>query len=89
VKIRLVNSGRALHVMQHPIHLHGQRFVVLARDGLSNDNMVWRDTVLVPAGSTLDILVDASNPGRWMLHCHIAEHLEAGMHMLFTVGPPG
>lgn len=88
-KIRLISDRGALHVMQHPIHLHGQRFVVLERDGLPNDNLVWRDTVLVPAGSTVDILLDASNPGKWMLHCHIAEHLEAGMHMLFTVGPSG
>ncbi len=89
VKIRLVNERQSLHAMQHPIHVHGQRFVVLERDGLPNENMVWRDTVLVPAGSVVDILLDASNPGRWMLHCHIAEHLEAGMHMVFTVTPSG
>ena len=41
--------------------------------------------VIVPVGSTVDILVDASNPGRWMLHCHIAEHLQAGMMMPFIV----
>ncbi len=89
VKVRLVNERHSLHAMQHPIHVHGQRFVVLDRDGLPNDNMVWRDTVLVPAGSVIDILLDASNPGKWMLHCHIAEHLEAGMHMVFTVTPSG
>ncbi|MFL5606351.1 MAG: multicopper oxidase domain-containing protein [Gemmatimonadaceae bacterium] len=27
----------------------------------------------------------ASDPGQWMLHCHIAEHLEAGMKMVFEV----
>jgi FtsP/CotA-like multicopper oxidase with cupredoxin domain len=30
-------------------------------------------------------LVELSNPGRWMLHCHIGEHLEAGMHTVVTV----
>jgi FtsP/CotA-like multicopper oxidase with cupredoxin domain len=86
VKIRLVNDARTVHAMQHPIHIHGQRFLVLERDGQPNDNLAWKDTVLVPAGSVVDILLDASNPGQWMLHCHIAEHLEAGMHLTFTVG---
>jgi FtsP/CotA-like multicopper oxidase with cupredoxin domain len=85
VKIRLVNERRAFHGMQHPMHLHGQRFVVLAVNGVPNENLVWKDTVLVPAGSTVDILLEASNPGSWMLHCHIAEHLSAGMMTHFTV----
>ncbi|HJS44609.1 MAG TPA: multicopper oxidase family protein [Gemmatimonadales bacterium] len=85
VKIRLVNERRAFHGMQHPMHLHGQRFVVLAVNGVPSENLVWKDTVLVPAGSTVDILLEASNPGHWMLHCHIAEHLSAGMMTHFTV----
>jgi len=74
-----------LHGMQHPIHLHGQRFLVLAVNGTRNDNLAWKDTVLVPSGATVDLLVDLSNPGTWMLHCHIAEHLEAGMMTTITV----
>jgi FtsP/CotA-like multicopper oxidase with cupredoxin domain len=85
VKIRLFNDPNALHPMSHPIHLHGQRFLVVARNGLPNRNLVWKDTVLVPVGSTVDILLDVTNPGAWMLHCHIAEHLEAGMMSTFTV----
>ena len=83
--VRLVNEKRVLHPMGHPIHLHGQRFLVLARNGTPNADPVWKDTVLVPAGGTVDLLVDTNNPGRWMLHCHIAEHLEAGMHTVLTV----
>jgi FtsP/CotA-like multicopper oxidase with cupredoxin domain len=85
VKLRLVNERRSFHAMQHPIHVHGQRFLVLAVNGVSNEHFVWKDTVLVPAGSTVDVLVELSNPGRWMLHCHIAEHLSADMMMAFTV----
>jgi len=85
VKIRLVNERRAFHGMQHPIHLHGQRFIVLAVNGAPTANLAWKDTVLVPAGSVVDILIDTSNPGHWMLHCHIAEHLSAGMMMHLTV----
>jgi FtsP/CotA-like multicopper oxidase with cupredoxin domain len=87
VKLRLANERRSMHAMQHPIHLHGQRFLVLSVNGVPNDNLVWKDTALIPAGSTVDLLVDLSNPGRWMLHCHVAEHLSAGMMMGFTVLP--
>ena len=90
VKIRLRNDRGAVHAMQHPVHIHGQRFLVLGRDGVPNDNLVWKDTTLLPAGSTADLLLELSNPGRWMLHCHIAEHLESGMKLVFDVagGPP-
>jgi suppressor of ftsI len=85
VKIRITNRRRSFHPMQHPIHIHGQRFLVVARDGRPNENLAWKDTVVIPVGATFDILLEASNPGNWMAHCHIAEHLEAGMSMVFTV----
>lgn len=87
VKLRLFNDPASSHAMQHPIHLHGQRFLVLSRDGVSNTNLSWKDTAVIPAGETVDLLVDMSNPGRWMLHCHVAEHLSAGMMTMFTVSP--
>jgi len=85
VKIRIHNDRGAFHAMQHPLHIHGQRFLVLEQNGVPNDNLVWKDTVLLPSGSTTDILLELSNPGRWMLHCHIAEHLESGMKFVFDV----
>lgn len=87
VKIRIFNSPDSFHPMNHPIHIHGQRFLVLAMDGVENENLVWKDTAIVPVGSTMDVLVEMSNPGEWMLHCHIAEHLHAGMMFGFTVEP--
>ncbi|MDX1547819.1 MAG: multicopper oxidase family protein [Rhodothermales bacterium] len=88
-KIRVFNDPETFHPMNHPIHIHGQRFLVVAMDGVPNTNLVWKDTAIVPVGSTMDVLVDLSNPGRWMLHCHIAEHLEAGMMLSFRVGGGG
>jgi FtsP/CotA-like multicopper oxidase with cupredoxin domain len=82
VKIRIINEPHSDHPMQHPIHFHGQRFLILSRDGVRSENLMWKDTVLIPTGQTVDILLDASNPGAWMAHCHIAEHLES--HMMFT-----
>jgi FtsP/CotA-like multicopper oxidase with cupredoxin domain len=89
VKIRLINDRNAIHAMQHPIHLHGQRFLVLAVNGVPEDNLVWKDTVLLPTGFAIDILLELTNPGAWMLHCHIAEHIESGMHMVFRVDDRG
>ncbi len=85
VKIRIFNDPKSMHPMQHPIHFHGQRFLVLERNGAKETNLVWKDTVFIPSGETVDILLDTSNPGTWMAHCHIAEHLEAGMTFSFKV----
>ena len=88
VKIRLVNEMESDHPMHHPFHVHGAgRFVVLARDGAPEPNLVWKDTVLVRTGETVDILLDVTNPGVWMAHCHIAEHHESGMMLTFDVAP--
>lgn len=84
-KIRIFNDPDSMHPMQHPIHFHGQRFVVAAVNGKKNDNLVWKDSVLVAPGEAIDIVLDASNVGRWMAHCHIAEHLGAGMMLRFQV----
>jgi FtsP/CotA-like multicopper oxidase with cupredoxin domain len=86
VKIRLVNELDSDHPMPHPFHVHGAgRFLVLARDGEVERNLVWKDTVLVRTGETVDILLDVTHPGIWMAHCHIAEHHESGMMLTFTV----
>jgi FtsP/CotA-like multicopper oxidase with cupredoxin domain len=86
VKLRLVNELDSDHPMHHPFHLHGAgRFLVLARDGAPEANLVWKDTVLVRTGQTVDILFDVTNPGLWMAHCHIAEHLQSGMMFSSTV----
>ena len=89
VKIRVGNDRYTPHSMQHTIHIHGQRFLVLAQNGVATKDLVWKDTVLLPVGATVDLLLELSNPGRWMLHCHIPEHMQSGMHMVFTVDSTG
>src|SRR6266568_4161444 len=89
VKIRLVNEMDSDHPMHHPFHVHGAgRFLILSRDGQPEPNLVWKDTVLLRAGETVDILLDVSNPGLWMAHCHIAEHNQGGMMFSFNVAGP-
>jgi FtsP/CotA-like multicopper oxidase with cupredoxin domain len=88
VKIRLVNEMGSDHPMPHPFHVHGAgRFIVLSRNGTPEPSFVWKDTVLIFAGETVDILLDVTNPGLWMAHCHIAEHNQAGMMFSFEVAP--
>ncbi len=89
VKIRLVNDMDQDHPMHHPFHVHGAgRFLILARDGVVEPNLAWKDTVLVRSGETVDILLDVTNPGLWMAHCHIAEHNQSGMMFSFPVRDP-
>jgi FtsP/CotA-like multicopper oxidase with cupredoxin domain len=86
VKIRLLNDMDQDHPMHHPFHIHGAgRFLIIARDDLIEPNLAWKDTVLVRSGQTVDILLEVTNPGLWMAHCHIAEHNQSGMMFNFPV----
>ncbi|WP_437966978.1 multicopper oxidase family protein [Sorangium sp. So ce260] len=80
-KLRFVNDSGRLH----PIHLHGMFFKVLSRNGRPADEPFFRDTVLVHPRETVDVGVVPLDEGRWMLHCHILEHAEAGMMSLLDV----
>jgi FtsP/CotA-like multicopper oxidase with cupredoxin domain len=71
-KVRLVIENTTN--MWHPIHLHGHTF----RLGTAPDGP-RKDTVIVKPGESPVFDVVCDNPGRWMLHCHNAYHLEAGM----------
>ncbi len=85
VKLKLFNDDKSMHPMQHPIHIHGQKFLVLSTNGQANQNLVWKDTALIQTGDTVEFLVQMDNPGQWMIHCHIPEHMEAGMMSEFKV----
>ena len=71
--------------MQHPIHFHGERFLVVERNGIRQTNLVWKDTALVKIGEKIKIILIPDNPGKWMAHCHISEHLASGMMFGFDV----
>jgi FtsP/CotA-like multicopper oxidase with cupredoxin domain len=66
--------------MDHPFHLHGFRFQVLSRNGNPVDYLSWKDTVNVPKHETVRFIVRYDDyPGKWMFHCHILDHEDAGM----------
>lgn len=60
--------------MWHPVHLHGHTWQMTGVHGTAR-----KDTVNVLPGATGNVIVSTNNPGKWMLHCHNAYHLEAGM----------
>jgi bilirubin oxidase len=72
--------------MDHPFHLHGFSFQVLDRNGEPEPYVSWKDTVNVPAHSMVRFVVRFEDyPGKWMFHCHILEHENAGMMGILEV----
>ncbi len=69
----------------HPMHLHGFHFRLLSRNGAAVAHRPWLDTVLVERGETVEVAFVADNPGDWLFHCHVLEHMEAGMSAVFRV----
>lgn len=73
-------------MMDHPFHLHGFFFQVLSINGKPPAFRSWEDVVNLPPRSTVRIAwMPEDRPGRWMYHCHILEHHEAGMMGHFEV----
>jgi FtsP/CotA-like multicopper oxidase with cupredoxin domain len=72
--------------MDHPFHLHVFPFVVVSRNGAPEPLRMWRDTVNLAAGASVEILVPFNRfTGTVMYHCHIVEHEDLGMMGLFEV----
>ena len=73
LKVRFIGSNSGFI---HPMHIHGGPFLVVARDGetLAPSARFEADTVNVGPGQRYDVIWKARNPGKWMIHCHIAHH---------------
>jgi len=80
-RLRFTNNSYRLH----PMHLHGQFFKLIARNGKSVDENYWRDTVLIGPEQSVDIGLVPLDTGKWANHCHILEHAEAGMMSMIWV----
>lgn len=74
VRVRLINISN----LAHPMHLHGQDFKVVAKDGepLRPEQQIVMNTLSVDAGETYDIVFVADTPGTWVFHCHELHHTE-------------
>ncbi|MEK7215212.1 MAG: multicopper oxidase domain-containing protein, partial [Chloroflexota bacterium] len=74
VRVRLINVSN----LAHPMHLHGQDFKVIAKDGepLAAGLQTVMNTLTLNPGGTYDVLFLANNPGVWVFHCHELHHVE-------------
>lgn len=68
----------------HAMHVHGHHFRQFARGG-DGFAPYWLDTVTVDVERSERVAFVADNPGKWMLHCHMIEHMVAGMSAWFEV----
>lgn len=89
----ILNNYSYTNRSQHPMHLHGHNFWIVAEgvgewDGIANlNNPMRRDThILQPGDSSIGpgyMVIDfvTDNPGVWPLHCHLAWHVSAGLYV--------
>jgi FtsP/CotA-like multicopper oxidase with cupredoxin domain len=75
VIIKMVNRTE----FEHPMHLHGHFFQVVAINNRAVKERMWRDTVVMAPNQDIDIALVADNVGEWMFHCHILDHAAGGM----------
>ncbi len=92
ITIRHEHQDDAEHEpVPHPMHVHGQRFLVTSYGDEDPDELVWKDTVNpndpVAGYNEVTIRVVFDNPGTWLFHCHVNGHSEAGMTGIFEVQP--
>jgi uncharacterized cupredoxin-like copper-binding protein len=87
VRIRFAN----ISMMQHPFHLHGHTWKLVATGAGDNPPSTFTkgNTVLVPVGKTLDVIVEnIKEPGNWLLHCHLPHHVTNNMEIDPVPGEP-
>jgi suppressor of ftsI len=75
---RIVNRSAELH----PFHIHQVHFLAYAENGVPLENPAWLDTVNVPIGGTVDVILDFTDPvikGMSVFHCHLLNHEDKGM----------
>ncbi len=73
---RIVNRAS----IDHPFHLHTNRFQVLEHNGQPEPLLAWKDTVSIQGYETVTIRVRFEDfIGKTVYHCHILDHEDQGM----------
>jgi FtsP/CotA-like multicopper oxidase with cupredoxin domain len=82
VRLRFVNLG----MDHHPIHLHGNQFVITGTEGGRAPESTWypTNTVLVGVAQAKVVEFEAKYPGAWMIHCHLPHHMMNSMMDLLS-----
>jgi FtsP/CotA-like multicopper oxidase with cupredoxin domain len=83
-KVRWHLLGMGNEVDLHTPHWHGKTVTIGRRSAAQRTDVVQ----LLPAGMvTADMKAD--NPGEWLFHCHVADHIDAGMFATYQILPKG
>ena len=81
---------RNLHIMPHPIHIHGVQFQVLERIGkgpIEPRDLGWKDTIIVWGEETVRLIMRFTPyRGVYLIHCHNLEHEDGGMMLNYEIG---
>jgi FtsP/CotA-like multicopper oxidase with cupredoxin domain len=75
---RIVNASSELH----PMHIHQVHFLAYAENDKAIADPIWLDTVNVPYGGSVDVIMDFTDPvikGMSVFHCHLLNHEDKGM----------
>jgi FtsP/CotA-like multicopper oxidase with cupredoxin domain len=82
ILVHYFNEGAQIH----PMHLHQFDQIVVAKDGYPLDQPYVVDTLNVAPGERYSVLVQLDEPGTWVWHCHILNHVESeeGMFGMVT-----
>ena len=94
-----VNAGeleiwelKNLHIMPHPIHIHGVQFQVVSRNGVTGNpprDTGWKDGVIVWSRETVEVVIRfPRHTGVFLLHCHNLEHEDDGMMLNYEIVDP-
>jgi manganese oxidase len=73
LRIRFIGSNNNF---VHPMHVHGGPFEIVETDGnvVPEEARLLKDTVNVGPGERYDVVWEAREPGKWLIHCHIPHH---------------
>jgi suppressor of ftsI len=75
---KIVNATAELH----PMHIHQVHFLAYAENDKPIADPLWLDTVNVPYGGSVDVIMDFTDPvirGMSVFHCHLLNHEDKGM----------
>jgi FtsP/CotA-like multicopper oxidase with cupredoxin domain len=77
-RVRWYLLGMGNEVDLHTAHWHGKT----VRMGQHRTDVI---ELLPGSMATADMLAD--NPGTWLFHCHVADHIDGGMLTIYTILP--
>jgi FtsP/CotA-like multicopper oxidase with cupredoxin domain len=89
-KTEMLTEGRRYRLLfknkstdDHPVHLHRHTFEIRRIEGQPERTGILKDTILVAAGTEVDVEFTANHPGPTLFHCHQQDHMDNGFMMLF------